>query len=318
MLTWDGRRAYLSNQESNHIIGANPPSFPQGKKHKDDFEKYRKETTEQSCLSKKNAIQLFCKNARQRLHSELQTFSGPLVFYPKYISHLWRFPYPCICKWKVHGLSTQYCGINFPILGLHLQKIKSHTFSPRRDAYTGIEGCKAVENIYMEGKESRWQGRDVIFCNVHNVRCEFPPLRSPWERSITRTWLTVEGEVSKLAVPTIAALSKEQRSTEWSAEQWVLPYASSYLLVFRARNATLKIALINPFGTHAATVFGRMMLPRAFSFLMHIMVSEVKMNSSVFPFPEDDKLYILWQSHSLMFTQRSPRLTSIQKPTCGC
>lgn len=143
-------------------------------------------------------------------------------------------------------------------------------------------------------------------------------LRSPWERSITRTWLTMEGEVSKLAVPTTAALSKEQRSTGWSAEQWALPYASSYVLVFCARNATLKIALINPFGTHAATVFGRMILPRAFSFPMHIMVSEVKTSSSVVPFPEDDKLYILRQSRSLVFTQRTPRLTSLQKPTHGC
>jgi len=61
-LTWGGRTAYPCNQ-----LRCQP--FPQGKKHKDDFEKYRKETIKQSCLSKqKSAIQLFCKK-RQTAHS---------------------------------------------------------------------------------------------------------------------------------------------------------------------------------------------------------------------------------------------------------
>lgn len=101
--------------------------------------------------------------------------------------------------------------------------------------------------------------------------------------------MIMDMDVSQLTLPTTPTSPKERMSAGWSAEKWALPYASSYLLVFHARNATLKIALINPFGKHAATVFGRMILLRAFSFLMHITVSEVKTRSSFFPFTEHDK-----------------------------
>lgn len=88
--------------------------------------------------------------------------------------------------------------------------------------------------------------------------------------------MIVNVDVSKLEVPTAPSSPREMMSAGWSAEKWALPYASSYLLVFRARNATLKIGLINPFGKHAATVFGRIILLSAFAFPVHIAVSEVK------------------------------------------
>lgn len=69
----------------------------------------------------------------------------------------------------------------------------------------------------------------------------------------------------------LSSPATEVTSGGWSAEKKrLLPHAASYLLVFRARNATLKIDLINPFGKQAAAAFGRIILLSAFSFPMHV------------------------------------------------
>ena len=96
-------------------------------------------------------------------------------------------------------------------------------------------------------------------------------------------------DVNKFVLPPIPSVPKELGSVGWSAENWALPYTSSPLVVFYARNAILKIGLINPFGKHVATVFGRIILLSVFSFPMNITVLGFKKKSSSFSFTGRDK-----------------------------
>ena len=72
------------------------------------------------------------------------------------------------CKEKLNSLSKEYCRINFLILGLDIQKIKSHIFSPEETLTQGKD-AKMRRTFTFREKKRGDRGADVIFCNIEEI-----------------------------------------------------------------------------------------------------------------------------------------------------